>query len=130
MQPTVRSMNQLANRQLQLLGQNLFLWDTPDGYPDNMDFWAGTILSRWNFASYVSSQSSPTGEITFDVAPLVALATPTAIAAQIEKMVFGGDMPAALEAQITSYLSAAAVTAARVREAMSLALSSNEFQWY
>jgi len=129
-QPTVRSMNQLANRQLQLLGQNLFLWDTPDGYPDNMDFWAGTILSRWNFASYVSSQSSPTGEITFDVAPLVALATPTAIAAQIEKMVFGGDMPPALEAQITSYLSAATVTATRVREAMSLALSSNEFQWY
>lgn len=129
-QPSVRSMNQLANRQLQLLGQNLFLWDTPDGYPDNMDFWAGTILSRWNFASYVASQSSPTGEITFDVAPLVALATPAAIAAQIEKMVFGGDMPPALEAQITSYLSAATVTAARVREAMSLALSSNEFQWY
>jgi len=129
-QPTVRSMNQLANRQLQLLGQQLFMWDTPDGYPDNMDFWSGTILSRWNFASYVSSQSSATGEITFDVAPLVALATPAAIAAEIEKRVFGGQMPAALEAQITSYLSAATVTAARVREAMSLALSSNEFQWY
>ena len=72
-QPTVRSMNQLANRQLLLLGQPLFQWDTPDGYPDNMDFWAGTVLSRWNFASYVTSQSSATGEITFDVAPLLAL---------------------------------------------------------
>ena len=88
------------------------MWDTPDGYPDNMDFWAGTILSRWNFASYVSSQSNAAGEITFDVAPLVALGSPAAITAQIEKMVFGGDMPAALEAQITSYLSAATVTAA------------------
>jgi len=95
-----------------------------------MDFWAGTVLSRWNFASYVSSQSNQAGEIFFDVAPLQALATPAAIATQIEKMVFGGDMPAALEAQITTYLSAVPVTAARVREAMSLALSSNEFQWY
>jgi uncharacterized protein (DUF1800 family) len=129
-QPTVRSMNQLANRQLVLLGQPLFLWDTPDGYPDNMDFWSGTVLSRWNFASYVSSQASATGEITFDVAPLVALGTPAAIAARIEKMVFGGEMPAGLEAQITSYLAASTVTAARVREAFSLALSSNEFQWY
>ena len=129
-QPTVRSVAQLANRQLQLLGQQLFMWDTPDGYPDNMDFWAGTILSRWNFASYLTSQSSQTGQITFDVAPLVALTSPAAITAELEKMVFGGEMPAALETEITSYLSAATVTAARVREAVSLALSSNAFQWY
>ena len=129
-QPTIRSMNQVANRQLALLGQPLFLWDTPDGYPDNMDFWSGTVLSRWNFASYVASQTSATGEITFDVTALMALGTPVAIAAQIEKMVFGGEMPAALETQITSYLSAATITATRVREAVSLALSANEFQWY
>ena len=129
-QPTIRSMNQLANRQLVLLGQPLFLWDTPDGYPDNMDFWAGTILPRWNFASYVTSQASATGEITFDVTALLALATPAAITAQIEKMVFGGEMPAPVETEITQYLSAATVTAARVREAVSLALSSDAFQWY
>ena len=128
--PTIRSMNQLANRQLVLLGQPLFLWDTPDGYPDNMDFWAGTILPRWNFASYLTSQSSATGEVMFDVTALVALGAPAAVAAQIEKMVFGGEMPAALEAELTQYLSAATVTAARVREAVSLALSSTAFQWY
>ena len=128
--PTVRSMGQLSNRQLQLLGQSLFSWDTPDGYPDNMDFWAGTILSRWNFANYLASQSNAAGEIYFDVAPLVALAQPAAITAQIEKMVFAGDMPAAVEAEVMSYLSAAAVSANRVREAISLALSSNAFQWY
>ena len=128
--PTIRSMNQVANRQLVLLGQQLFYWDDPDGYPDNMDFWAGTILPRWNFASYVTSQSSPTGEITFDVAPLLALATPAAITAQIDKMVFAGEMPGALEGQITSYLSTGTLNAARVREAFSLALSSNAYQWY
>ena len=128
--PTIRNMGQLSNRQLQLLGQSLFSWDTPDGYPDNMDFWAGTVLPRWNFASYLTSQSSATGEITFNVDPLVALAQPAAISAEIERMVFAGDMPATLETEIVSFLSAAPVSANRVREAVSLALSSSAFQWY
>jgi uncharacterized protein (DUF1800 family) len=128
--PTVRTLAQVSNRQLLLLGQQLFYWDDPDGYPDNMDFWAGTILARWNFASYLTSQASATGEVTFDVTPLVNLATPVAITGQIEKMVFAGNMPSALEGQISAYLSAAPVSANRVREAMSLALSSNAFQWY
>jgi hypothetical protein len=128
--PTVRTLAQVSNRQLLLLGQQLFYWDDPDGYPDNMDFWAGTILARWNFASYLTSQASATGEVTFDVTPLVNLATPVAITGQIEKMVFAGNMPSALEGQISAHLSAAPVSANRVREAMSLALSSNAFQWY
>jgi uncharacterized protein (DUF1800 family) len=128
--PSVRTLAQISNRQLLLLGQQLFYWDDPDGYPDNMDFWAGTILPRWNFASYLTSQSSATGEVTFDATPLVNLAQPAAIAAQIGKMVFAGKAPMALEAQITAYLAAAPVSAARVREAVSLALSANAFQWY
>ena len=117
-------------RQLLLLGQPLFYWDDPDGYPDNMDFWAGTILSRWNFASYLTSQQSPTGEVTFDVTALLALGQPATITAQIEKMVFAGDMPAPLEGQVTAFLSTGTLSADRVREAVSLALSSNAFQWY
>ena len=128
--PTVRTLAQVSNRQLLLLGQQLFYWDDPDGYPDNMDFWAGTVLSRWNFASYLTTQSSATGEITFDVAPLLALGTPAAITTQIEKMVFAGEMPGALEGQITAYLSTGTLNANRVREAVSLALSSNALQWY
>ena len=42
----------------------------------------------------------------------------------------GDSGPAALETQIVAYLSAATISANRVREAVSLALSSNEFQWY
>jgi hypothetical protein len=68
--------------------------------------------------------------VTFDVTPHVNLAQPAAISAQIETMVFAGEMPAALEGPLTAYLAAAPVTANRVREAVSLALSSNAFQWY
>ena len=38
------------NNQLNKLGQQLFTWDTPDGYPDKIEYWAGNIVPRWSFA--------------------------------------------------------------------------------
>ncbi len=37
---------------LTLMGQPLFLWETPDGYPDNAAAWSSTngTLARWNYA--------------------------------------------------------------------------------
>lgn len=37
---------------LTLMGQPLFLWETPDGYPDTADAWSSTngTLARWNYA--------------------------------------------------------------------------------
>jgi uncharacterized protein (DUF1800 family) len=37
---------------LTLMGQPLFLWETPDGYPDIADAWSSTngTLARWNYA--------------------------------------------------------------------------------
>jgi uncharacterized protein (DUF1800 family) len=37
---------------LTLMGQPLFLWETPDGYPDIADTWSSTngTLARWNYA--------------------------------------------------------------------------------
>lgn len=32
------------------MGQPLFQWPTPDGYPDYTDAWSGTLLTRWRFA--------------------------------------------------------------------------------
>ena len=39
------------NGQLDNLGQQLFAWDTPDGYPDKIEYWAGNIVPRWSFAN-------------------------------------------------------------------------------
>jgi hypothetical protein len=47
----------------------------------------------------------------------------------INRRTFGGEMPASLKQRITAYLSAATITANRVREAFALTLSSTEFQW-
>jgi uncharacterized protein (DUF1800 family) len=44
---------------IQNMGQPLFLWDKPGGYPDTADAWmnAGDILARWNFAKAIANNS-------------------------------------------------------------------------
>jgi uncharacterized protein (DUF1800 family) len=126
--PTLTSVSRFAGEQLRLLGQPLFQWEDPDGYPDNVDWWAGTVLQRWNFCSLLTSFA--TGAIIVDVNPLMAVSTPVGIADAMSRRVFAGEMPADLKAHITAHLAAAPVTAARVREAFALALSSTSFQWY
>ncbi|MGH7461608.1 MAG: DUF1800 domain-containing protein, partial [Longimicrobiales bacterium] len=73
-QPTVTSLNAVAIGQLRNLGQLLFQWEDPDGYPDNVDWWAGLALQRWNFCSFMTSQA--TGNTPVDVAPLMVVNTP------------------------------------------------------
>ncbi|QOV88161.1 DUF1800 domain-containing protein [Humisphaera borealis] len=42
------------------MGQGIFQYPTPDGYPDKADPWLGTLLWRWNFAFALASGSVPT----------------------------------------------------------------------
>jgi uncharacterized protein (DUF1800 family) len=126
-QPTVRSIA-AVNRQLSTLGQGLFLWEEPDGYPDYVDWWAGMILQRWNFTTFITGLA--TGDLVVDVNPLLQFGTAPGVADAISAQAFGGEMPAALKQEITTFLGAGAITAARVREAFALALGSSAFQWY
>lgn len=32
------------------MGQTLYAWPMPDGYPDRASAWTGSLLARWNFA--------------------------------------------------------------------------------
>ena len=41
---------QHLQRHLEAMGQPLFEWPMPDGYPDRTSAWTGSLLSRWNFA--------------------------------------------------------------------------------
>jgi uncharacterized protein (DUF1800 family) len=129
-QPVARGVTAIAGGQMTALGQPLFQWEDPDGYPDSVDWWAGTILQRWNFCSYLANLSNANNEVFVDVAPLMAVNTPDAIADAINRRTFGGEMPASLKQRITAYLSASTITANRVREALALTLSSTEFQWF
>jgi uncharacterized protein (DUF1800 family) len=41
------------------MGQPLFQWPMPDGYPDNTAAWTGSLLARWNFAAALMSGDIP-----------------------------------------------------------------------
>ena len=126
--PTVGTGVGTANRQLPAMGQALFQWLTPDGYPDSVEFWAGNLLPRWNAASTLSNLNGT--EMRVDVTALQALNNADAVASEIGRMMFGGELQDRLREELVAYLRPAPNNATRIREALSLALASSPFQWY
>ncbi|MEP6618375.1 MAG: DUF1800 domain-containing protein [bacterium] len=116
------------NAQLTNVGQPLFLWDTPDGYPDKVEYWAGNILPRWTYSSFFTALSA--GEVIIDTAGFMKGNTADATIAIIDARLFGSEIDPALKASLTAYLKGGTYNVARVRETMALAMSANSFQWY
>ena len=115
-----------AGRALTLVGQPLFLHEEPDGYPESVQYWAGNVLPRWNFASYIATG---TAELPVDVTPFMS-ANAEVVVDAINVRMFGGEMPAPLRAALTTYIGGQPASAARVRETCALAMSAADFMWY
>ena len=126
--PTVTGMVGISNTRLPLVGQQPFTWETPDGFPDKVQYWAGSVMQRWNFGDYLTALAS--GEVIVNVAPLMTVNTPDGIIAAIGNAAFGGQMPADTRDHVKAYLAASAITTTRVRESLALAINSANFQWY
>jgi uncharacterized protein (DUF1800 family) len=47
------------HRHLEAMGQPLFNWPMPDGYPDRTSAWTGSLLARWNFAWALAQGAVP-----------------------------------------------------------------------
>jgi uncharacterized protein (DUF1800 family) len=125
--PTVTNVAS-CNGQLNNTGQPLFYWDTPDGYPDTAEFWAGNVMTRWNFASFYAALAA--GETIVNPAPLMTGNTADSTAAAIDTQLFAGELDAGTRTALASYLKGGTFSAARVRETLALAISANAFQWY
>jgi hypothetical protein len=125
--PTVTNVANVSG-QLTITGQPLFLWDTPDGYPDTVEYWAGNVMSRWNYAAYYTALAA--GETIVDAAPFMKANTAAGTLAAIDARLFAGEIDPQLRTLLTTYLNAGAYTVARVRETLALAMSANSFQWY
>lgn len=125
--PTVGSMT-TVNQQLSRLGQPLFGWDTPDGFPDKIEYWAGNIVPRWSFGTTMSTFNSAASLIV-DTTPYRA-GSPDAAIDLIDQNFFGGEMPLTTRTGLLDYLKAGTFNDTRVREAIALAISANAFQWY
>ncbi|MGQ0538259.1 MAG: DUF1800 domain-containing protein [Gemmatimonadaceae bacterium] len=127
LKPNITNQARLAFSYMIYLGMPYFQWDDPDGYPDRVDFWAGTILLRWNYANFIATNTT---DARVDVTRFRTVDTPDGICAAISKQCFGDEMPAAFRAQLTAFLAAAPLTDARVRDAIGLAISSSHFMYY
>ncbi|MFN8581011.1 MAG: DUF1800 domain-containing protein [Gemmatimonadaceae bacterium] len=123
-QPT--KVSQVSQRWLGIVGQSLFAWGPPDGYPDRADYWAGTALQRWNFAYYLMTNS---GDVPVDVGLFTRVNTVDGVLDAISDRLFGGEMPVKLRQQLSAYASTGQLTQGRVKETVALALGSQQFQW-
>jgi hypothetical protein len=117
-----------ATRQLTSMGQPLFFWLTPEGYPDAVEFWAGNLLPRWNAASTLAALNG--SDMAVDAARLAALGSADAIVGEIGRMCFGGELQERLREELVAYLRPAPTNQTRIRETLGLALASSPFQWY
>ena len=124
--PSVTSTS-VVRSLLDSMGQSLFTWDTPDGYPDKMEFWSGLVLARWNAANSIAGQTG--AAFNFNVTPFVGTNAETGADLIVERL-FGGEVPLTFKTKLADFLRTSPTNTSRVREAVGLALSSSQFQWY
>jgi hypothetical protein len=113
------------------IGQPLFQWGPPNGYPDAIGYWVGAQLPRWNIgASLMNGEYWTT---TFDLTAFLAGArTRDQIIARIVSNVFANGISNADRTNLTTYLGPTGGTIPsrwRTLETIGLALGSPSFQW-
>jgi uncharacterized protein (DUF1800 family) len=123
--PSVSGTNTMRT-QLDAMGHQLFDWETPDGFPDRIEYWAGNIITRWSFARSLSVAANAT--LAIDMTPYVG--TASLIADAIDENFFAGEMDATMRAALISYMGLGTLNETRIRETLALAMSSSAFQWY
>ena len=52
-------------RHLESMGQALFAWPMPDGFPEAAHFWTGALIPRWNFALALSANALENTHLDF-----------------------------------------------------------------
>lgn len=122
-----------ARAQIDLMGQPLFAWDPPDGYPDSAEFWGRLLMPRWNFAILLSSvannySGSFAGCSIDDLVFFAGCTTPEACTDRIAERLFplGLDDPQRLT--IRNFMNP--FNRDNRREALAIAMCSEAFQWY
>jgi hypothetical protein len=108
------------------MGQPLFQWPTPDGFPDRAEAWSGSLLTRWSFAlALVQGQIPGTA---LDLEALVEASgalTKTERLFRFSTLLLGRPLPPALAKQLL----AADPEVDDERVLLAALLGSPAFQW-
>jgi uncharacterized protein (DUF1800 family) len=105
--------NDALLKQLAAMGQPLYEWPMPDGYPTDTQSWAGAMLPRWNYAFALGS-----GGISGTSVGVGEMDTETLFGAVL------GRRPTSADAELI-----AAMRQGTREEAVALAVASPGFQW-
>ena len=119
-------------RYLKNMGQPLYDWPTPDGYPDTATAWQGNLLPRWRFAlDLVQNQIKGT---KFDLDTYLTDVQPGDAAFFVDRVsnnLLGGSLLPGMELELLSTLEEE--TGINPRQAAEVViagvLASPSFQW-
>jgi uncharacterized protein (DUF1800 family) len=106
-------------RHLEMMGQPLYQWPMPDGYPDKTAAWTGSMLARWNFALALAGGEISGTSLDLDRLPGASLQDRARAAARL----------AAAHAQTPASLERTLSLCSDEAEAVALCLCAPEFQW-
>lgn len=127
--PTAITSTSALRTQLSAAGHLPYSWATPDGYPDDFEYWSGLILPRWNFgASLVNG--NVTGSVVDAPGFFAGLTTADQMVDRMSQAMFAGEWTAEERNRIRDYLLPNPPSASRQRESLGLAIASPSFQWY
>ncbi len=127
------------------MGQPLFSWPAPDGYPDRNDYWLNTtsIFLRWRLFNWFVERRDDAGNHYFDLfgqMPAASYNAEQAVDFWIGRL-FGRSIPSAERGDLVEFLAQGhnpsyqlplrqdENTAERLRSMVALALMSPPFQW-
>ena len=111
-----------------------FSWQTPDGFPDKADYWAGLMVNRWNAVSSVLgnwSGNTPGRYPRFVPSLYLGTPTPAGVVAEIDRRMFAGEMSPPLRTELlASFGASTTANATQATLAVHLAACSPEAQYY
>ncbi len=112
---------------LSLMGHEPYQWSPPNGYADTLEYWAGGLLPRWRYGSYIYSQNyNP----VFDLSAFEGEMDTDTFIKKVSNTFFAGKMTQSDKTILGNYAAESIASEWRRREVLGLAVSSSNFQWY
>ncbi len=113
------------------LGQTPYWWPSPDGPPDSLDKWGGSVLPRWEFAARLfDGQIHGNVPETPTLRALLQYSPGNTVAERMNFALTGGRLdPSDVEALSNFFQANPVLTDAVLREGFALAVSSPSFQF-
>lgn len=119
-------------RYLKQMGQPLYEWPTPDGYPDTASAWQGSLLPRWRFAlELAQNQLDGTSFSLESLLQGIHKNDPHSFVDRVARGLLGTSLPAAVEIDLLAALQPALEKDPLQAAELVVAgiLASPSFQW-